>query len=67
MAQIKSPTGLGLTLVTGAAGFIGGALCRRLHGDGERIVGVDNLRSGDWSRVPASVVRIERDISDISI
>lgn len=67
MHSEASPTEIGRWLVTGAAGFIGGALCRRLHGYGEKIVGVDNLRSGDWSRVPASVVRIERDISDISL
>src|SRR5690606_26880370 len=30
-------------LVTGAAGFIGMHLCRRLLGDGRRVVGIDNL------------------------
>ena len=32
-------------LVTGAAGFIGAALCRRLLDRGDRVVGVDNLNS----------------------
>ncbi|RPH60510.1 MAG: NAD-dependent epimerase/dehydratase family protein, partial [Burkholderiales bacterium] len=30
-------------IVTGAAGFIGMHLCRRLLGDGRRVVGIDNL------------------------
>lgn len=54
-------------LVTGAAGFIGGALCRRLVQDGCSLTGVDNLRSGDWTRVPATVNLVERDISDINV
>lgn len=55
-------------LITGAAGFIGGALCRRLATDPTiSILGFDNMRSGDWSRTPLSVEKIERDISDISI
>jgi len=51
-------------VVTGAAGFIGGHLCHELvsRGVGE-IVGIDSLRSGDWSRTPANVVKIEKDIS----
>lgn len=32
-------------LVTGAAGFIGAALCERLLGAGRRVVGVDNLNT----------------------
>ena len=32
-------------LVTGVAGFIGAALCRRLLDRGDRVVGVDNLNS----------------------
>jgi len=32
-------------LVTGAAGFIGAAVCERLLGRGERVVGLDNLNS----------------------
>ncbi len=30
-------------LVTGAAGFVGGALCERLLARGEQVVGLDNL------------------------
>jgi UDP-glucose 4-epimerase len=55
-------------VVTGAAGFIGGHLCTRLLDSGvEQVVGVDSLRSGDWTRTPVDVVRDERDISDISV
>ena len=32
-------------LVTGAAGFIGAAVCERLLERGERVVGLDNLNS----------------------
>lgn len=33
-------------LITGAAGFIGASLCRRLLADGHLVVGVDNLSRG---------------------
>lgn len=56
-----------MSLVTGAAGFIGGALCRRLENRGESILGVDSLRSGDWSRVSSTVNRVERDIAEITV
>ena len=32
-------------LVTGAAGFIGAALCQRLLARGDRVVGLDNLNA----------------------
>ncbi|MEM9803463.1 MAG: SDR family NAD(P)-dependent oxidoreductase, partial [Planctomycetota bacterium] len=38
-------------LVTGAAGFIGAAVCRRLVALGARVVGVDDLSAGDPARV----------------
>ena len=51
-------------VVTGAAGFIGGHLCQDLATRGvTEIIGVDSLRSGDWSRTPISLVKIEKDIS----
>ena len=31
--------------MTGAAGFIGAALCRRLLQRGDRVIGIDNLNS----------------------
>jgi dTDP-glucose 4,6-dehydratase len=36
-----------LAYVTGAAGFLGSHLCDRLLRDGARVVGVDNLATGD--------------------
>lgn len=55
-------------VVTGAAGFIGGQLCRRLIADGvPQVVGIDSLRSGDWSRTPGEVERVECDISDLGL
>lgn len=55
-------------VVTGAAGFIGGQLCRRLIADGvPQVVGIDSLRSGDWSRTPGDVERVECDISDLGL
>jgi len=46
-------------VVTGAAGFVGAALSRRLIADGVRVIGVDDLstgrlrrhRSSSWVRV----------------
>ena len=32
-------------LVTGAAGFIGAALCQRLLQRGDRVIGIDNLNT----------------------
>lgn len=55
-------------VVTGAAGFIGSHLCRKLIEDGvTTVIGIDSLRSGDWARTPIEVVRDERDISDICL
>ena len=54
-------------VVTGAAGFIGGHLCHELATRGTKeIIGIDSLRSGDWSRTPAHVVKIEKDITLIN-
>jgi UDP-glucose 4-epimerase len=53
-------------VVTGAAGFIGGHLCRSLVADrASRIIGIDSLRSGDWSRTPTEVERVECDIVEL--
>ncbi len=45
-------------LVTGAAGFIGGALCLRLLGRGAQVVGVDNLTS--YYAVSLKQARLQR-------
>lgn len=41
------------TLVTGAAGFIGSHLCRRLVADGHQVVGLDDLSDGRLEIVAA--------------
>lgn len=38
-------------LVTGAAGFVGAAVCARLVGAGRRVLGLDDLSAGDRRRV----------------
>ncbi len=44
-------------VVTGAAGFIGSHLVRRLAACGATVTGIDNERSGLWSRVPVDLCR----------
>jgi UDP-glucose 4-epimerase len=51
-------------LVTGAAGFIGAALCRRLRSEGHRVVGYDNLSRGRREHLPPDVRLIEGDVRD---
>jgi NAD dependent epimerase/dehydratase family len=53
-------------LVTGAAGFIGCDLVDALASAGAAITGLDNERSGDWSRVTAPCRRVERGLADLS-
>ena len=42
-------------MVTGAAGFIGGNLCRRLVDEGYAVVGIDDLSTGIPENVPADI------------
>jgi len=51
-------------LVTGAAGFIGSHLVDRLLLNGYRVAGIDDLSSGDLSRLPTSFDLREMDIRD---
>ncbi len=46
------------TLVTGAAGFIGSALCRRLLAEGGRVVAIDDMN--DYYDVALKEYRLER-------
>lgn len=51
-------------LVTGAAGFIGSALCQRLVSLGHPVVAYDNLSRGRREYLPAAVRLVEGDIRD---
>ena len=51
-------------LVTGAAGFIGSALCARLLATGRQVVGYDNLSRGRRELLPGGVHLVEGDIRD---
>lgn len=44
-----------LILVTGAAGFVGSALCRRLIAEGHRVIGIDNFFAGSRDNVAPGV------------
>lgn len=53
-------------VVTGGAGFIGQAICRRLISEGANIVVIDDLSSGDPSDLPEGVALLSMDVSGIS-
>jgi UDP-glucose 4-epimerase len=50
-------------LVTGAAGFIGCHLVAALHEAGYDVIGVDDERSGDWTRVQTPCIQVRRDLA----
>jgi UDP-glucose 4-epimerase len=51
-------------LVTGAAGFLGAALCNRLVREGHQVRGLDDLSAGDPSRLQGDVLLTRGDVSD---
>jgi UDP-glucose 4-epimerase len=51
-------------LITGAAGFIGSALCARLQALGHRVIGYDDLSRGRREYLPAGMELIVGDIRD---
>lgn len=53
-----------IVLVTGAAGFIGSALCARLHAAGHMVVGYDDLSRGRREFLPKNVHLVQGDIRD---
>ena len=54
-------------LVTGAAGFIGGALAKRLIEHGNKVITIDNLTTGFRESIPEGVIFIEGNCQDESI
>lgn len=54
-------------LVTGAAGFIGAALAKRLLDEGHQVVTIDNLSTGIKENIPAGCVFIEGNTYDPQI
>ena len=53
-------------LVTGAAGFIGCHLVERLVRDGWSVRGLDDERTGDWSRVKVPVDRVDASLEKMT-
>lgn len=53
-------------VVTGAAGFIGCHLVEALDAKGCAVIGIDDERSGDWSRVQAPCTQVRRDLADLA-
>jgi len=51
-------------LITGGAGFIGSHLIDRVIADGHRVSVIDNLSSGDKTRIPDGIVLHVADIRD---
>lgn len=58
------PGSPGTVFVTGAAGFIGSALCERLIAAGSPVVALDNFSRGSREYVPARAAIVEADIRD---
>jgi len=54
-------------LVTGAAGFIGGAIAKKLINEGNRVVTIDNLSTGIRESIPTKVQFYQGDCGDPDI
>jgi len=58
---------MGIYLVTGAAGFIGSALAKKLSEMGNRVVTIDNLSTGNTESIPEGVEFVKGDCHDKAI
>jgi len=54
-------------LVTGAAGFIGSAIAKRLVREGHEVVTVDNMSTGHDENIPEGVLFVNGDCADASV
>lgn len=54
-------------LVTGAAGFIGAELAKRLIDEGHNVVTIDNLSTGKKEHIPSGVTFIEGNTYDLQV
>ena len=54
-------------LVTGAAGFVGAALAKKLINNGDKVVTVDNLSTGFEGSIPEGVVFYKGNVQDPSL
>lgn len=54
-------------LVTGAAGFIGGAVAQKLIKEGHKVITIDNLSTGFKSNIPNGVEFYEGNCQDYSV
>ena len=54
-------------LVTGAAGFIGAALARRLLNQGHNVITIDNLSTGYQKSIPKGVEFFQADCQDQTV
>ncbi|HVO12190.1 MAG TPA: NAD-dependent epimerase/dehydratase family protein [Vicinamibacteria bacterium] len=54
-------------LVTGGAGLIGAALCRRVCRNGHQVVALDDLSVGNAERLPAAVRLVRGDVRDAGL
>ena len=54
-------------LVTGAAGFIGAAIAKKLLEEGNKVITIDNLSTGFRSNIPDGVEFIEGDCQDAGV
>ena len=58
---------MGHWLVTGGAGYIGAHVVHALHAQGETAVVLDDLSTGDRSRVPDDAVFVEGNVADVDL